>query len=250
MQAVLTTWLWTTLTAAGGGAVVTLAIVRAFGSRWLESMFEGRLQALRHQHERQLEDVRLEASRILDRSSRLTEREFEASSEAWSLVYEVYVQAASAMPGFRQYPDLSRASDEVVRAVLQGSSFSELETAELLSKAQSERNNYYSDRREAHQLWAGKKAVREASDYLAKKALFIEKDVHDRLIAFVDWAWKALVDWELIREMRGEGPLPEGMRRDDEDFRKGGEGAIKELEGFVRDRFWSRRAEVGLDRHS
>jgi hypothetical protein len=192
-----------------------------------------------------MEDVRVEASRILDRSVRLSEREFEVTAEAWSLVHDVYVQTASAMPGFRRYPDLSHASDEVIRRVLEGSSFDEFETTELLDKRPSERNSYYSERREAHQLWDAKSAVRVASNFLAKKALFIDKELHENLNESVDSAWQALVDWELVREMRGEGPLPEGVRRADEDYRKTAETKIKELEQSVREHFWRRRSEQG-----
>lgn len=236
------TFFWAVVGAGGGGAAMSFALIRAFGSRWLDSKFDSRLQALRHEHERQMESVRLEASRLLDRSVRLSEREFEVSAEAWALVFDAYVQAASAMPGFRRYPDLARASDEAVRHILEGGSFDEFEIAELLSKPPADRNSFYSDRKEVHQLWDAKRAVREATNYLAKKALFIEKDVHDRLTGFVDGAWRAVVDWEFVREMRGQGPLPDGIRRDDEAFRQTAEAKVKELELFVRERFWERNA--------
>lgn len=189
-----------------------------------------------------MEDVRLEASKILDRSVRLTEREFDVSAEAWSLVFEVYVMTMSALPGFRRYPDFSRASDKLARRVAEGGDLDEFEIEELLSKPAAERNNYFSDRRQAHEIWDARKAVRDASDYLAKKALFMQKEVHERLAAFVDEAWRAVVDRELVWEMRGEGPLPEGIRRDDEEFRKTAEAKIKLLEQFVRERFWARQA--------
>jgi hypothetical protein len=229
--------------AGGGGALITLAIVRAFGEKWLDSKFAGRLQDLRHEHERQMESSRLESSRILDRSTRLAEREFDVSAEAWALVFEVYVKTLSALPGFRRYPDLSSASDEVVRKIVEGNGFDQLETDQLLSKAPADRNSYYSERKQAHELWAAKKAVSDASNYLAKKALFLEMDLHERLTEFVDEAWRALLDRELIQEMRGDGPLPEGIRRDDEQFRSAGEKKIKALEQFVRARFWGQPTE-------
>jgi hypothetical protein len=187
-----------------------------------------------------MEKVRLEASRILDRSIRLTEREFEVSAEAWSLVFEVYIRTMSAMPGFRQYPDLEHASDEVVRRVAAGADLDEFEINELIKRPGNERNKYYSDRMRAHEIWDAKKAVQTASHYLAKKALFLEKDVHSRLTEFVDRAWTAIVDQELVWEMRGQGPIPKDLRRDDEEFRKTGESKIKDLEQFVRERFWDR----------
>jgi hypothetical protein len=231
-------FLLTILTAGGGGALVAFGILRAFGEKWLDSKFANRLQELRHQHERQMEAARLESSRVLDRSSRLTEREFEVSAEAWSLAYEAYGQTMSALPGFRRTADLSRASDKVAKRVAEGSDLDEFEIAELLSKPPADRNTYYWERLQAHQTWDAKEAVRVAHRYLAKNALFIQKDVHERLTGFVDEAWYALVDLELVREMRGDGPIPEGIRRADEDFRNTAETKMKDIEQFVRERFW------------
>ncbi len=61
---------WTIIAAGGGGAVVAFAIFKGFGEKWLDSKFAGRLQNLRHEHERQMETVRLETLRTLDRSTR------------------------------------------------------------------------------------------------------------------------------------------------------------------------------------
>ena len=52
----------------------------------------------------------------------------------------------------------------------------------------------------------------------------------------MDFAWKAVVAREIVSEVRN-GNL-EGIVRDDEDFRKGAEAKIGELEQLVRGRFW------------
>lgn len=92
-------YFWAFVAAGGGGAVIAFGIIRAFGEKWLDSKFAGRLQDLRHEHERQMESVRLETSRTLDRSTRLSEREFEVSAEAWALIFEAYVRTMGALPG-------------------------------------------------------------------------------------------------------------------------------------------------------
>lgn len=235
-------WVWAILASGGGGAAVALALVRAFGSRWLDNRFEGKLQGLRHEHDRQMEELRLKSSQSLDRSVKLTEREFEVTAEAWSLVFETYVETIGALPGLRRYVDLSRASDGVARRVGEAAGFDDFEINELLKERPTDRNAFYSERREAHQLHKAKVANSEAGNYLAKKALFIRREVHDRLKTFVDEAWRALVAWELVREIRTGGPLPEGIRRDDEEFRKSADEKIEELENFVRSKFWTDQA--------
>jgi hypothetical protein len=238
-----TQFIWALVAAGGGGAAIAIGVVRAFGEKWLDSKFAGRLQDLRHEHERQMESVRLETSRALDRSARLSEREFEVSAEAWSLVSDAHVRTMGALPGFRQHDDFAQLTDELARIVAEKSGFERWETDELLSRPKQDRNNYFNERRRAHELRDARVAVREASNYLARKALFLEKDVFEQLNAFVEWAWQAIVAREIIMEI---GPhSAEGIRRDDEDFRKNAGARVKQLEQCVRTRFWGPPETIG-----
>jgi hypothetical protein len=227
------------IAAGGGGALVALGIVRAFGEKWLDSKFTGRLQQLRHEHERQIEEMRVAGAGALDRAARLSEQEFEVTAEAWSLVFEVYVKTASALPGVRfGVPDFSNLSDDAARRVLEGANFEPWAIDDILAAQLRDRNRLYMERRDLHEIRDAKIANREAAFYLAKKALFLEKAVHERLTAFVNDAWTAIFDWEMVRSMRDQGPPPENFERRDNLFRANSEQRIKELEQFVRERFW------------
>lgn len=243
----LSNWILALVGAGGGGALVAFGIIRTFGQKWLDSKFAGRLQDLRHEHERQMERARLEGSRALDRSAKLAEREFEVSAEAWSLVHEAYVRTMTAMPGFKTYPDLSRAEDKIASHVAKGAGFDGLEIEELLSKPRADRNSYYQERKEAHQMGEAQRAVQAATHYLAKKALFLEKGLHRQLSEFVDAAWFALIDWDLVKELRGDRhALMDIKKRRDKEFKRDGEAKIKALEQFVRERFWGGEAATAL----
>ena len=229
-------YFWTIIAAGGGGALIALGVVRVFGEKWLDSKFASRLQDLRHEHERQMETVRLETSRTLDRSARLSEREFEASAEAWALVFDAFARTMGALPGFRQHDDFAKLSDDLARIVADKNGFEAWETAELLNRPQQDRNSYFSERKRAHELRDARVAVRDASNYLARKALFLEQGVHAQLDAFVGSAWRAIVAREIIMEIGAHDA--DGIQRDDEDFRKNADAQVKELEQLVRRRFW------------
>ena len=50
-----------------------------------------------------------------------------------------------------------------------------------------------------------------------------------------------MVAWEIVGETRRQGGGPadlEGLKRDDEEYRKGAEEKLQELEQKVRERFW------------
>ena len=232
----LTDTIWTVIAAGGGGAVVAFGVVRVFGEKWLDNKFANRLQDLRHEHERQMESIRLNTAHTLDRSVRLSEREFECSAEAWSLVFDAYVRTMSALPGFRQYDDLSKLSDELARVVANKNEFEEWETEALLAFERARRNSYFTDRKRAHELRDARVAVRDASNFIDRKALFLDKNVYEKCKALSDFAWKAIVAREIIMEVGPGGA--EGIRRDDNDFRENAEARIVELEQILRSRFW------------
>lgn len=230
-------WLVSALAAGGGGAVIALGVVRAFGTKWLDSKFASRLQDLRHEHEKRMEVAKLDSSRALDRFTRLSEREFETSATAWSHVWDAYVKTMSALPGFRQHDDFSRLSDELARVVAGKNGFEEFEIEALLGRRQEDRNSYFNERKRLHELRDAKFAVREATNYLDRNALFLEQDVYEKSLEFANKAWRAIVAREIIMEIGARDA--EGITRDDEEFRANAENDVKELERLVRGRFWN-----------
>lgn len=227
--------------AGGGGAIIAFAIARSFGEKWLDSKFAGRLQDLRHEHERQMELVRLQSSQSLDRFTRLSEREFEVTAEAWSLVTDAHVRTMRALPGLRQSNDFSQLPDNLAKIAASQSGLEEWEIEELLKREKDQRNRYFHERRALHEIADAKFAIGKANGHIVRNALFLDQKIHGELDEFLDWAWKAMIAWEIVREVRQEGlglGGLDGLKRDDEDFRKGADKRMKELEVALRGRFW------------
>lgn len=230
----------------GGGAAIGVGLFKVFGAKWLDSRFDERLQKLRHDHDREIEELRFRISSLLDRSNRLTAREFEVLPEAWTLVFEAHVQVASVLTRLRRMPDLERASMAVLQDVLERTDFAAWEKEELRALPVKDRNAYFWKHTEAHAIYQAKTSVRDASNYLAKKGLFLESEVQRRLKAFADDAWQAVVTFELLAEMRGIESPPENAERHDETYRQSAESKIDELERFIRDRFWAKERNAGM----
>jgi hypothetical protein len=148
-----------------------------------------------------------------------------------------------ALPGFRQQDDFSKLADELARLIARKNDLEDWEIDELIARPLQDRNKYFSERRRIHELREAKIAVREASNYLARKAIFIEKGVHERLESFTEGAWRAIVVREIMVDIGGGDAA--GIKRDDEDFRKTADAQIKELEQLVRNRFWSQGVSLG-----
>ena len=82
----------TTISFAGIWALAT-HMSKRFGEKWLDSKFDEKLQALRHAHDKELEDLRFKIATLLDRATKLHSREFEVLPESWSRLNDAFWQA-------------------------------------------------------------------------------------------------------------------------------------------------------------
>lgn len=221
-----------------GGVLLAFAAAafKLWGEKWLEKKFTTNLEALRHQHARQMESVRLEASRALDRATRINEREFDATAEAWSHTYDAFVHSMGAMPGMRSQPNFSKLPDEVVSKILLDTDFDEMEVTEMLSLPKSQRDRFYGDRARLHEIAKAKHTIGIAQGILERNIVYLETDIYSELIGFINWSWRAVITREIIVDL-GPGDF-EGIERVDDDFRKSAEGRIHDLGLLVRERLW------------
>ena len=68
--------------AGGGLSLIVFHVFKYLGEKWLDSKFEERLQALKHEHGKELERLRFKISTALDRATKLHQREFDVLPDA------------------------------------------------------------------------------------------------------------------------------------------------------------------------
>ena len=74
-----------------GGTVTGLALwlFKLFGEKWLSSKFAKRLEAFKHDQQKEIEHLRFEISKLLDRTIKLHQREFEVLPRSMGASHEV-----------------------------------------------------------------------------------------------------------------------------------------------------------------
>jgi len=100
----------TFIVAGGGIAAIAYGLFRLLSEKWLTAKFEERLAAYRHAQQRELEHLRFEINKLMDRSVKLHQREFEVLPLAWSLFNDAYWQV-NGIYGFKMRPDLNAMSE-------------------------------------------------------------------------------------------------------------------------------------------
>jgi hypothetical protein len=105
----------TIITAGGGGAVVAFMAFRYFATSWLESKFEQRLEAYRHENAIELQKLRANIDGALNRTVKAQEKEFDVLSETWRLANVAQGTMESFSNPFQSYADLGKMSEDKKR---------------------------------------------------------------------------------------------------------------------------------------
>ena|SRR5450759_5137032 len=95
-----------------GGTVTALALwlFKLFGERWLSSKFAERLEVFKHDQQKEIEHLRFEISKLLDRTTKLHQREFEVLPRTWALLTKCYHTVRGVTSSLQTYPDISHMS--------------------------------------------------------------------------------------------------------------------------------------------
>jgi hypothetical protein len=132
----------------GGGVAAVAGIVAAaywifklFSEKWLTAKFEERLAAYKHQQQKELEELRFKISGLLDRTTKLYQREFEVLPEAWGKLVITHGNVQGLVAAFQQYPDLDHMSAEQLAEFVDKSALKQWQKEEL--RQASSKTEYY-----------------------------------------------------------------------------------------------------------
>jgi hypothetical protein len=218
--------------AGGGLALLVYQAFKHLAAKWLDTKFDERLQDLRHKHERELEHLRFRINALLDRTTKLNEREFDVLPKAWSKLHTAFWQARAFVSSLQSYPDLDRMQDSQLDDFIENCQLASWQKPEL--RASTDKNGYY----QKHIYWVKLATVldqvRDANIFLAKVGIFMLPDVRERFGELATMVFDA-VSQDRFNHEHEIRPMP----RDKIDrFVKDGEPKLLELERIVHTRLW------------
>jgi hypothetical protein len=105
------------IVALGGASVIAVAtasgcfvLFRLLGEKWMSSKFDEKLAAYKHEQQKELEQLKFKITGLLDRATKLHQREFDILPEAWTRLVEAYYNVIATTSALQTYPDLDRMS--------------------------------------------------------------------------------------------------------------------------------------------
>ncbi|GEM_PF-2273466 len=235
-------WLPLIITAGGGGGVVAFGLFKAFGAKWLDSRFSHQLERLKRDHATEMEHLRFRIAQLLDRTTKLNQREFEVLPDIWQKADDAHYKTRSLIAMFKEGIDLTNMSDAQLEDFLDKSDLEGWQKLELKSKNNFQRTKYYSDIERRRDLYNALLAGQALNQAVSRSSIYIHPDTFPKIDAFANRIWDVLTTWRLYAQMRAEGdPIEKVDKSTDpiELYRKDGQDAFDELGNYLRARYWT-----------
>lgn len=179
----------------GGPTAIAYAVFRFLGERWIESKFAAQLEAERHEHAKELQELKKKLDSELSRTVKLQDREFAVLAEAWDLLQDAFGEVGALLALFRQYPDLSRLNSQRLNEVLADSRLSDVHREEVRNA--QDKNKQYQDLIFWYDLHDAKKAWSKYRSYINKNNIFLRAELSDTFQKINGIMWDALVSREV-----------------------------------------------------
>jgi hypothetical protein len=224
----------TFVVATGGLTAIAYGLFRLLGEKWLNAKFEERLAAYKHAQQRELEHLRFQINALLDRTTKLHQREFDVLPQAWSLFNDAY-STISGIMGFKSFPDVSRMTDAQVDEMLSKGTMPDWQKSEL--KAASNRTEYYRNYLSWMDIVEAHKVYGEWQKYFLKNGIFMTEPIKKKFSELDSILRGALVEQRMRHEEKDMIKISEMN-----DYRRlvsEGTQLRNELEGEVQSRLWS-----------
>jgi hypothetical protein len=228
------------VTAGGGAAVIAFGIFKGFGAKWMDARFAAQLEAQKQVHATETEHLRFRIAGLLDRVTKLNQREFEVLPDIWAKADEAHHHATAILSRWRSYPDFSRLGPAQFEGQLQVTSLEEWQREEMRGAPVHERNSYYAEAMRWIEIHHAKMASYEFSNALSKSSIYLHLDTYERINAFAVMVFQAVRDWQIDAEMRVDGEsLTDGWDATIVRYRTDGEASFQALGTYLRQRYWN-----------
>ena len=242
----ITQFLFYSVAVPAGSALAVLVVVLRFAgeaifghflSERLEKQkteYSKQLVEQKHEHDKQIEDLRAKIALLTDRGKHSNEREYAALSTAWEKLVDLYYATRQCVWSVIEYPDLNRMTEAEVAELLDTTALDKGQKAAVL-KADDKNRSY------AHILRriAINKAFLEHIELtllLHKNSIFIDKSITEQFNAIAEMCSMAIAH----RYVEERGARLDNMH--DLEFVRRGPKAFEEITRLVRDKLLVQQA--------
>jgi hypothetical protein len=210
--------------------VVVWWLFRTFSEKWLNSKFEERLAAYKHEQQKELEHLKFAINAQMDRATKLHQKEFDALPEAWGRLMDAHGIITSVVSRVQSTPDLNSMAADQLEDFIENSKLSEWQRR--LVRDATDKTSAYRNQIEPFKIAKARKASRKFYLYFRKQGIFIREPIKQQFEALDQLMLAALSEHTMNFQHRTrEFTMIDRLNSE-------GEKMVKALETEVQRRLW------------
>ncbi|WP_404403132.1 hypothetical protein [Pelagibacterium halotolerans] len=217
---------------ATGFVLVTVAywFFKLFAEKWLDAKFKRQLTELEHAKLQELEHIKFEVAKLLDRNVKLNEREFELLPDLWEKAIDAHAVTQSSLSPFQRYAVLRKMNATQIEEHFQELGLQKWEREKILSSGDVDQE--YQRVMTARRIDAARSAARDFEIARRRFGIFAQSDIDDALKNLADLLFDAIFEAELEFEHEKDYRERDARKRLNDD----GGRILDGLQGLIRDR--------------
>jgi hypothetical protein len=205
-------------------------LFRLFSEKWLNSKFEERLAAYKHEQQKELEHLKFEINAQMDRATKLHQREFEALPEAWARLMSAHGLIMSVVSRFQSTPDLNAMKPDQLGDFIANSELEEWQRQAV--RDAKDKTSVYRNQIEPFKIARAKKASRKFYLYFRSNGIFIREPIKQQFEKLDELMLAALSEHQMnFQHQTREFTSIDRLASE-------GEKMVKALEADVQKRLW------------
>ncbi|WP_460090644.1 hypothetical protein [Pseudomonas sp. S2_E02] len=188
----------------------TYFLFKLFTKQWIETQFKTKLDNLKHQHNIELQRLKIEIDSLLSGSLKIQEKEFIVLPEIWGKLDEAHGRAQLVLSPMQQYADLERMAEAELKEFLEGRDLRTYDKNRL--QEEPSKNKLYQEIIFRKNIGTAKSANSELSKYLARNGIFLPDNIKSVCKEIEIAIWGALTSKEIGREANDRKMEMDGWR--------------------------------------
>lgn len=229
----------TELAAYSGGAVaIWYLLFQYLGKTWIENKFAQRLDTLKHQHELELQRLRIEIDSLLSGAIKLQEREFQYLPEAWYKLDEAHGLVSWLVSPGQEYPNLDRMNPSQLDEFLASSELTISQKDEIRSA--TKKVDSYQKIIFWYRLHRVEKAISDLQNFVARNGIFFPNEIKLNFKKISELLWSAVISKKVGHEADDYQLQSEGWKQ----IKIEAEPIYKSLEEAIQNRLQSHGRKV------
>lgn len=220
---------------AGGVAV---ALFQLFGERLIGHKFDRAMETLKDGHAREMEHLRFKINGLLDRTTKLNDREFEVLPEAWVLTVDAFYSVGEFTDQVQQFANVRFMSAGELEQFLQKSEL--LETEKQGLRNAQDKQLFYNEAITRHEAARVLGVWQDLHRYVFKFGIFIEPKLKEQFFEIDEILWQAYHE----RRQRIELDIKPWKFDHAEALKDRGAKLMERLEQNVQARLWNNEIAI------